>query len=209
MFDILANTSTLSYLLPLIFFVIFFQKALDNLGYYILIISLLSFVSNVLAYFFQSMYENCNPIYHYYTILDTSLLCWVYFNYLKSNSIKLVTFIIWLLFFVVAIQQLKADYWGENIFATISSKLIMISISLMCLLNPFLGVFGNIADQINFKRFNIAVLLFNSATIIVSFFEPILREKNNLVLEIGWSINLLSILLYNFLLSFTIWKMKR
>lgn len=209
MFDLLANTSTLSYLVPLFFFVFFFHKGFDNLGYYILILSLLGFVSNVLAYFFQSMYENCNPIYHYYTILDTSLLCWVYVQYLKSNSIKLVTAIIWLLFFVVAIQQLKTDYWGENIFATISSKLIMISISLMCLLNPFLDVFGKMADQIDFKRFNSAVLLFNGATIIVSLFEPILREKNNLVLEIGWSINLLSILLYNFLLSFTIWKMKR
>ena len=209
MFDLLANTSTLSYLVPLFFFLFIFHKGFDNLGYYILILSLLGFVSNVLAYFFQSMYENCNPIYHYYTILDTSLLCWVYVQYLKSNSIKLVTAIIWLLFFVVAIQQLKTDYWGENIFATISSKLIMISISLMCLLNPFLDVFGKMADQIDFKRFNSAVLLFNGATIIVSLFEPVLREKNNLVLEIGWSINLLSILLYNFLLSFTIWKMKR
>jgi len=208
MFDILANTSTLSYLLPLIFFVFFFHEVNDNLVYYILTISLLGFVSNVLAYFFQSMFENCNPIYHYYTIIDTSLLCWVYFQYLKSNSIKLIISIVWSLFFIVAIQQLMLDYWGENIFATISSRLIMISLSLMYLLSPFIGLF-EIIEQIDFKRFNIAVLLFNGATIIVSFFEPILREKNNFVLEIGWSINLLSILLYNFLLSFTLWKMKR
>lgn len=209
MFELLANFATLSYLVPIIAFSIFTNRETKDLSYFILILSLFGFFSNVMAFFFQEITSNCNPIYHYYTILDTSVLCWLYAKYFANKRVRIIIGTLWLCFFVLSIYQLKTDYWGENTLAWIISKVLLIALSLIGLINPIVHLINELSFNIDFKRMNNAVLIFNACTLFVALFEPFLRQKDGFLLEIGWSVNLLVILIYNSLLTITLWKMKR
>lgn len=209
MFELLANFATLSYLVPIIAFSIVTNRETKDLSYFILIVSLFGFFSNVLAFFFQEITSNCNPIYHYYTILDTSILCWVYAKYFENKRARIIIGTLWLCFILLSIYQLKTDYWGENTLAWIISKLLLIGLSLIGLINPIVQLVNDVTLDFDFRRMNNAVLIFNACTLFVALFEPVLRQKDGFLLEIGWSINLLLIIIYNSLLTITLWKMKR
>ncbi len=209
MFELLANFATMSYLIPVIAFSLFTNKEAKDISYFILILSLFGFFSNVLAYFFQEITSNCNPIYHYYTILDTSVLCWFYAKHFKNNSAKIIIGTLLFSFLVLSVYQLKTDYWGENSFAWIISKFLLIGLSLIGLINPMVQFVNDTTLDVDFERMSIAVLIFNSCTLFVALFEPFLREKDGFLLEIGWTINLILILIYNSLLTIILWKMKR
>lgn len=179
------------------------------MGKAILFLCAWSFIINVSSLLFQPFYHNSNPIFHIYTIVDFSILLYIYFQYLNSLNWRRFIIFLWVFFTIISLNYFFQEMWEINTIPSIMSKLTMVFISVYCLNFQYKSKQFDLMTSDYFFWINTAILLYNGCTMYISIFEVFIREKDDLVLYYTWPFQLIITILFNLILTKGIWKMIR
>lgn len=168
-----------------------------------------SFLVNISSLLFQPFYHNSNPIFHVYTIVDFSMLLYIYFNYINGVNSRKLMLILWGIFIIVSLYYFFLEMWGINTIPSIMSKLIMVFLGIYCLNYQYKSKQFDLMTSDYFFWINTAIFLYNGCTIYISIFEVFIREKDDLVLYYTWPFQLIITILFNIILTKGLWKMIR
>ena len=210
-FNALVYLTALIPFLPLILLLVVKNntKAPKNLCRALLLLCVISILSDLIGIIAGPIFKNNNPIYHIYDILSGAVILHIYkLNFTNEKTKKIIILLLFVyVTFSIFLFFYKDGYKFDNTKSVISLKIIVILLSIYYFLTLFYELKIRSLKNYYFFWINTAFLFYCSTTFYVFLFEDfVLLHTNEFYL---WPIHLIDTIIFNLLLSKGIWKMKK
>ncbi len=201
--DISYILASISYLLPLVIFLLKRRIINSPLFYYVQ----MNIISVLLSYVFLICFSNSFPIFHFSVYLTTAVLIY-YFKVrdLFYHRAYNLTFVFLTVSFIMDIFFFNG-IWGNNFCTTIYSNTFLSLLSL-----PQLYYILHEEQKTSLFSFEssfyiaISILILNSSSFFFSIFEDRIRALENNLFLFTFPIFMFFILIHNIFLSIGLWK---
>lgn len=210
-FNALVYLTALIPFLPLILLLVVKNntKAPKNLCRALLLLCVISILSDLIGIIAGPIFKNNNPIYHIYDILSGAVILHIYkLNFTNEKTKKIIILLLFIyVTFSIFLFFYKDGYKFDNTVSVISLKIIVILLSIYYFLTLFYELKIRSLKNYYFFWINTAFLFYCSTTFYVFLFEDfVLLHTKEFYL---WPIHLIATIIFNLLLSKGIWKMKK
>jgi hypothetical protein len=204
--DISYFLASISYLFPLVIFLLKRRIMNSPLFFYVKI----NILSVILSYIFLIYYSNSFPIFHFSVFLSTAVL--IYYFKIKEliyQSVYNLLFVFLSVSFIIDIFLFNG-IWGNNFYTTIYSNLCLTLLSLRQLF-----VILDEEDKRSLFTFEwsfyitVSILILNSSSFFFSIFEDRIRSLENNLFLYTFPIYMSFIFIHNFFLSIGLWKKQK
>ncbi|MFT5777745.1 MAG: hypothetical protein ACI837_000693 [Crocinitomicaceae bacterium] len=211
LYDILEKLSMVSSLVPLLLFAFIgsWKTGTRNLLRLLFCMVILEVVTEYICGYLSLNYINNQIVIHLYTVIFTTLIFFLYRKLIKSRPILYVGLGLLIIFYITAGSEFIANYNGPNTYAYSTLSLISIFFSV--------ALFFQMINDLNIDSFrsngyfwiNSAILFYFGTTFCLTLFESYVHlEHPDLLMQI-WPIQLLSNIIFYFMLSRGIWLINR
>lgn len=206
----LSHLSSLSILIPFILLLMKI-KALNSQFNALLVYIISSIITEIVGLCFLNN-DNINlPVYYLFTILETTLISYIFIKEVKEKhyiSFLIIGFIIFLISSTFGLLWYKSFFHADNFLRPFEFALILIY-SLVFFYKTILNL--NIKDLLNyyFFWFNSAFLIYFGTSFIFFLLLPYVAKENIYFINILGIFHLVMSIIYNTLLSIGIWKIKK
>ena len=210
-FNALVYLTALIPFLPLILLLVVKNntKAPKNLCRALLLLCVISILSDLIGIIAGPIFKNNNPIYHIYDILSGAVILHIYkLNFTNEKTKKIIILLLFIyVTFSIFLFFYKDGYKFDNTVSVISLKIIVILLSIYYFLTLFYELKIRSLKNYYFFWINTAFLFYCSTTFYVFLFEDFMMLFTNEIYL--WPIHLIATIIFNLLLSKGIWTMKK
>jgi len=210
--DRLIQLMMLFHFLPLFFLLIVKNKtkAPNNIYRALVLLCLLSVLTDIICYFAAPIFKNNNPIMNVYGILVGAIMLHIYKLIFTNEKTKKIIQLLLFVFvsFSVFLFIYKEGYRYALIESDISLKIIVIPLSIYYLITLFGEMKIRRLKNHYFFWINAAFLFYYSTTFYIFLFEEFVTF-NPVIIYYIWPIHLIASIIFDLLLSKGIWTMKK
>lgn len=211
-FDLLAYFTAYSSIIPIFFLLITYKMAFSFIWKAVLILCTFSICANILSLIFANFFNNSNPVFHIYSIIDFTTVCFIYSRIFRGSRIYLVIHLYLIIFLSIAFYlfAIKDGIWQSNFSLRLFSNIFIVLLALLYFVKVFSDMKYDSMLKDEFFWFNSAFLFYFGTTFYIVIFEGFIRSyEYDLLLLYTWPVQLVSMIIYNLILAKGIWTMRK